>query len=85
MPNSRSVPCTTTPRASRRTTRRPHTGIAKQLTRGHDLSQFYLGTSYARGLGVPQNYALAYMWLNLAAIKSSNDDPAARNLRQDKL
>jgi uncharacterized protein len=29
-----------------------------------------LGTSYAYGEGVPQNYAEAYVWLSLAAAKS---------------
>ena len=34
---------------------------------GFALAQSSLGAMYANGEGVPENYVLAYAWLNLAA------------------
>ncbi len=34
---------------------------------GHALAQTILGHMYVHGLGVPQDYVQAHMWLNLAA------------------
>ncbi len=33
---------------------------------GHFPAQFHLGVMYQKGQGVPQNYILAHMWMNLA-------------------
>ena len=38
--------------------------LAKQ---GNADAQFNLGVMYSKGQGVPQDYALAHMWYNLAA------------------
>jgi len=35
--------------------------------RGRSKAQFNLGWMYFNGTGVPQDYAQAYMWTNLAA------------------
>ena len=46
--------------------------------------QFALGTMYENGLGVPQDYVLAHMWLNLSAAQGikaaalTRDDLAER-------
>ena len=34
-------------------------------------AQFNLGVKYATGQGVPQDYVLAHMWLNLAASRAT--------------
>ncbi len=36
--------------------------------------QFNLGAMYAEGLGVPQDYAQAHMWFNLAASSPPGED-----------
>ena len=36
------------------------------------IAQLYLGRMYVAGQGVPQDYVLAYKWLNLAAAQRSN-------------
>ena len=46
---------------------------------GYALAQVNLGTMYSRGQGVPQDYAVAYMWLNLAA---SRGDRVAQKSRE---
>ena len=38
--------------------------------RGHIRAQLSIGAMYAEGLGVPQDYALAHMWFNLAAAQA---------------
>lgn len=35
-------------------------------------AQYFLGEMYAKGQGVPKDYALAYMWFNLAAAQSAS-------------
>ncbi len=39
--------------------------------RGKANAQFRLGVVYRKGLGVPQDYAPAHMWFDLAASKFS--------------
>jgi len=46
--------------------------------RGIPGGQYCLGFLYENGRGVPQDYVLAYMWLNLAA---SSGDPASAMYR----
>ena len=47
----------------------------KAADQGFDYAQFDLGVAYEDGgLGVPQNYALAHMWFNLASSPATNTD-----------
>jgi TPR repeat protein len=47
----------------------------KAADQGFDYAQFNLGVAYEDGgLGVPQDYALAYMWFNLASSPATNTD-----------
>ncbi len=46
---------------------------------GNALAQGNLGFMYGKGLGVPQNYVQAHMWLNLAASRNLPSDKAAKN------
>ena len=39
----------------------------KAADQGNADAQYGLGLLYFKGLGVPQNYAIAHMWLNLGA------------------
>ena len=39
----------------------------KAAEQGHATAQYNLGVAYHNGEGVPQNYAQAHMWHNLAA------------------
>ena len=41
----------------------------KAAEQGHALAQYNLGLMYDNGQGVPQDYAKAHMWYNLAASK----------------
>jgi TPR repeat protein len=45
--------------------------------RGNHWAQYILGLVYASGVGVPQDYALAYMWFNVSAAQGHPD--AARD------
>jgi TPR repeat protein len=46
---------------------------------GDRHGQFGLGRLYADGNGVPQDYVLAHMWLNLAAAQGLEDAKSARD------
>ncbi len=48
-------------------------GIAWPQSREMCGRQFDLGLMYKQGLGVPQDYALAHMWANLAASQGGED------------
>jgi len=48
--------------------------------KGYAASQSNLGVMYAKGAGVPQDYARAHMWFNIAA--SSGKD-YAREIREE--
>ena len=37
---------------------------------GDTKAQINLGAKYDKGLGVPQDYTLAYMWVNIAAVNA---------------
>ena len=54
-----------------------YTHLRKAAEQGSALGQVNLGTMYDHGHGVPQDYAQAHIWYNLAA--SSAEDDAARN------
>jgi TonB family protein len=47
--------------------------------RGHADARFALGKMYTEGLGVAQDYALAHVWLSLAAASGSDLAAAARD------
>lgn len=40
---------------------------------GNAFGQYNLGSMYIVGRGVPQDYVLAYMWLNLSAAQGKRD------------
>ncbi len=42
-------------------------------------AQFYLGLTYRLGQGVPKDYVLANMWLNLAAAQGDRDSAELRD------
>jgi TPR repeat protein len=46
---------------------------SKSADQGHPVAQYNLGVIYERGQGVPQDYARAHMWFNLAASHARND------------
>lgn len=54
---------------------------------GDATAQYVLGRMYARGQGVPKDYALAYMWFNLAAAQSSPNAAGAEaaSVNRDEL
>ena len=47
---------------------------------GDAAAQYNLGLMYASGRGVPQDYASAHMWLNLAAVNGDKDAVKARDM-----
>ena len=49
----------------------------KAAEKGEASAQFYLGTMYGKGEGVPQDYKIAYILFNIAA--SKGDDSAVIN------
>ena len=59
--------------------------LAAAAARGDAKAQFDLGLRYARGLGVPQDYVLGYMWLNLSAAHGLADAIRLRDALGAKL
>jgi TPR repeat protein len=59
--------------------------LAAAAERGDVEAQFDLGLRYVRGLGVPQDYVLGYMWLNLAAARGLADADRLRDALGAKL
>ena len=47
---------------------------------GDAFVQFNLGVMYIKGQGVPQDYVLAHMWMNLAAAKGVKKAVKGRDL-----
>jgi TPR repeat protein len=47
---------------------------------GDASAQYNLGVFYDNGLGVPQNYVTAYMWLNLSAAQGREGAATFRDL-----
>jgi len=52
---------------------------------GHANGQFNLGIMYCQGQGVPQDYAEAHMWLNLAASRARANDQKYYAERRDSV
>ena len=48
----------------------------KAAEKGEARAQFFLGSAYFRGDGVPQDYVEAYVWSNLAAARIEEKDRA---------
>jgi hypothetical protein len=59
-PNTPSVSCMTTARASRRTARKPPCGIVRRLSKGTWGPSTALVPMYYVGQGVPQDYVQAH-------------------------
>ena len=50
------------------------TSLKERAEQGDAWTQFKLGAMYTSGQGVPQDYARAYMWSNLAAADLGNEN-----------
>ncbi len=62
----------------------------KAAEQGHAGAQMRLGVMYIEGIGVPKDYILAYMWLNLSAANggkfpASIRDGVARRLTRAQI
>jgi TPR repeat protein len=61
----------------------------KAADQGDATAQYNLGVMYGTGQGVTQDYGKAYMWLDLAASRSTGDDQKqyadARTLTAQKM
>jgi uncharacterized protein len=65
----------------------------RAANQGNEVAQHSLGIAYRDGRGVPQDYVLAYMWLNLAVLHPLPPADAigglmrsvATNLRNDNI
>ena len=51
----------------------------KAADQGWAEAQYNLGAAYFSGNGVPKDYVLAYMWVNLSAANGSDADRATRD------
>ena len=52
---------------------------------GDPLAQATLGLMYAEGQGVPQDYVLAHMWMNLAVAKGVQEVVKGRDLLEKNM
>ena len=52
---------------------------------GDPLAQSYLGGMYAEGEGLPKDYVLAHMWMNLAAAKGVQEAVKGRDLLEKNM
>ena len=52
---------------------------------GDPLAQATLGLMYAEGQGVPQDYVLAHMWMNLAVAKGVQEAVKGRDLLEKNM
>ena len=52
---------------------------------GYPLAQATLGLMYAEGQGVPQDYVLAHMWMNLAVAKGVQEVVKGRDLLEKNM
>ena len=52
---------------------------------GHAKAQYNLGTMYAKGEGVPENYIKAYMWVSLAAAFGYKDEKKAKEVLKKRM
>ena len=53
--------------------------------KGDAAAQWSLGTMYAEGQGVPQDYVLAHMWMNLAVAKGVQEVVKGRDLLEKNM
>jgi TPR repeat protein len=54
-------------------------------TREDDWAQMRLGSIYAEGKGVPQDFVRAHMWFTLAAAATSGDSEDAATKNRDRV
>ena len=52
---------------------------------GHARAQYNLAVAYMKGQGVPQDYAQAYMWVNLAVVQGREDARKARDILAEQM
>ena len=50
---------------------------------GNNLAQSALSGLYLGGGGVPQNFVMAYVWLNIAASQSGTYSERERDIKED--
>ncbi len=55
----------------------------RDAEQGNVDAQFSLGILYANGFGVTQDYARAYLWRNIAALKGNTNAVAGRTAAQN--
>jgi len=55
------------------------------VDQGDPLAQATLGLMYAEGQGVPQDYVLAHMWMNLAVAKGVQEVVKGRDLLEKNM
>jgi TPR repeat protein len=60
--------------------------VVSQVRRaGHQFAEFNVGVMYEIGQGVPQDYVLAHMWFNRAAVQNHIDAIKNRDLVSAKM
>ena len=59
--------------------------LQRQAENGDAKAEFDLGSAYRNGHGVPQDYATAHMWFNLAAASGDKDALENRDLIASKM
>ena len=59
--------------------------IERAAEQNSDSDQYELGLMYSQGQGVPQDYVLAHMWLNLAAARGNEDAVKGRDIVASKM
>ena len=56
---------------------------------GDEVGQWNLGNMYAKGEGVPKNYVIGYMWLNIAGAQEPlirvDRDALKKELTQEQI
>jgi len=71
--------------AYRKTFQVDHTEAVKwyrlAAERGNTAAQYFLGYDYAQGIGVPQDFIEAHMWLNLAGANEAADTVQADSIK----
>jgi hypothetical protein len=62
-----------------------HTEAAKwyrlAADQGNTAAQYFIGYDYAQGIGVPQDFTEAHMWLNLAGSNEVADNVQADSIK----
>jgi TPR repeat protein len=57
----------------------------KAAEQGDTVSQFIVGFTFEKGLGVTQDYVQAHMWLNIAAAHATGNDQQKYGAERDEL